>query len=70
MSNVGTVDRIVRVIAGLLLLAFAVTVGFPQTGWNWIGYIGVIPLLTGIFAACPAYSIFGISTCRAHSLRP
>lgn len=37
MSNVGSIDRIARIVAGLLLIAFAIPIGFPQTGWNWIG---------------------------------
>jgi hypothetical protein len=65
MSNIGSVDRIVRIVAGLLLIAFAIPVGFPQTGWNWVGWIGIVPLLTGTFAFCPAYALFGMSTCPA-----
>jgi hypothetical protein len=65
MSNVGSVDRIVRVVVGLVLIAYAVPIGFHQTGWNWTGWIGVVPLLTAIFGYCPAYSLFGISTCSA-----
>ena len=60
-ENVGLLDRIVRFIIGLVLLAFAVPIGLPQVGWNWVGYIGVVFLLTSIFAYCPAYSIFGSS---------
>jgi len=65
MSNVGSADRLVRIVVGLMLIAFALPIGFPHTGWNWIGWIGVVPLLTGTFAYCPAYSAFGISTCSA-----
>ena len=65
MSNVGSLDRIARVVAGLLLIAFAIPIGFPHTGWNWVGWIGVVPLLTGIFAYCPAYTAFGVSSCSA-----
>jgi len=60
--NVGMIDRILRVIVGLALLAFAIPIGFPNTGWNWIGWIGVVPLLTAVFGYCPAYSVFGTST--------
>lgn len=57
--NVGTLDRAARVIlgAGILSLAF---VG-PQTPF---GYIGLVPLLTGLLGFCPAYLPFGLSTCR------
>lgn len=57
-KNEGTADRIVRVIlgAGLLSLVFA----GPHTPW---GYVGLVPLLTGIAGSCPAYRLFGLSTC-------
>jgi len=63
MTNVGSVDRIARIAVGVLLICYAIPLGFPQTGWNWVGWIGVVPLLTAVFAVCPAYSLFGISTC-------
>ncbi|HHC71617.1 MAG TPA: DUF2892 domain-containing protein [Thiotrichales bacterium] len=56
-ANEGSIDRIVRIIAGIILIAL-VFVG-PQTPWGWIG---VVPLVTGLLGWCPAYSIFGIST--------
>jgi Inner membrane protein YgaP-like, transmembrane domain len=65
MSNVGSIDRIVRIAVGLLLIAYAIPIGLPHTGWNWTGWIGVVPLLTGIFGYCPAYTAFGVSTCAA-----
>ncbi|MFH0131874.1 DUF2892 domain-containing protein [Variovorax sp. VaC1] len=57
-NNVGTLDRAVRIGAGVLLIALAAmgTIGV------W-GYIGVVPLLTGVVGTCPAYSLFGFSTC-------
>ena len=56
--NVGSIDRIVRIIAGLALIGLAVagTIG------PW-GYIGVVPLLTGLIRVCPAYSLLGVNTC-------
>lgn len=57
--NVGNVDRALRIIVGLVLIAL-VFVG-PQTPWGWLG---LIPLTTGLTRRCPAYSPFGISTCR------
>lgn len=58
-ANVGGIDRILRIVVGLALLSL-VFVG-PQTPW---GYIGLIPLLTGIFSYCPAYTLLGIKTCK------
>ena len=63
MTNVGLIDRIARIAVGALLISYAIPLGFPQTGWNWVGWIGVVPLLTAVFGVCPAYSLFGISTC-------
>jgi hypothetical protein len=44
MSDVGTIDSIVCVVAGLLIVAHAIAIGFPQRGWNWVGGIGLVPL--------------------------
>lgn len=57
-KNEGTIDRALRVIAGLVLLSL-VFIG-PQTLW---GLIGIVPLATGLLGNCPLYSILGISTC-------
>jgi len=56
--NVGTIDRTLRIVAGLALVAMAATGTVGVWGWS-----GVVPLLTGIFKFCPAYGIFGLSTC-------
>ena len=63
--NVGFIDRTVRVIFGLALIAFAIPLGFPQTGWNWVGWIGLIPIVTALLGVCPLYSLLGLSTCPA-----
>ena len=57
-KNEGTIDRVLRVVvgAGVLSLVF---IG-PQTAWGWIG---IVPIVTGIVGYCPAYSLLGISTC-------
>lgn len=57
-ANVGGIDRILRIVAGLVLIALAAmgTIGV------W-GYIGVVPLATGLIGWCPAYLPFGLSTC-------
>ena len=57
-TNEGTIDRALRIIVGLGILSL-VFVG-PQTPWGWIG---VVPLVTGLVGYCPAYSIFGLNTC-------
>jgi hypothetical protein len=56
-ANVGNIDRIIRILAGLALIAWAL-MGGPV--WAWIG---VVPLTTGLFKFCPAYSLLGINTC-------
>ena len=61
-ENVGSIDRALRIVIGVLLICFAIPLGFPNTGWNWIGWIGVMPILTAIFGTCPAYSVIGFST--------
>lgn len=60
--NIGVIDRTLRVVAGVLLIAFAVGFVFPQTGWNWLGWIGVVPLLTAVVGVCPLYRALGFST--------
>ena len=60
--NVGFIDRVLRVIVGVALLAWALGFipGVAASVWGWIG---VIPLLTGLAGNCPLYSILGMSTC-------
>lgn len=58
-ANIGTTDRAVRILAGLALIGATL---FGVIGaWGWIG---VIPLATGMFRFCPAYLPFGFRTCR------
>lgn len=63
-TNVGTVDRVFRVVLGLALLAFALA-GPADITWKWVGFIGIVPLVTGLFKTCPLYSVVGLSTCSA-----
>lgn len=58
-ANVGGIDRIIRIVAGLALIAWAALLGGPV--WAWIG---VVPLATGAIGWCPAYLPFGIKTCK------
>ena len=57
-ANAGTIDRALRVIAGLALVGLTATDMLPM----W-GYIGAVPLLTGLIGFCPLYPILGINTC-------
>ena len=58
LQNVGSIDRVVRVLVGLALIAASV-LGYVGP-WGWIG---LVPLATGLFRLCPAYLPFGLSTC-------
>lgn len=57
MQNVGMIDRLIRIVLGLVILAFLYFP--PQTPWAWLG---LIPLLTGLIGYCPLYSLFKIRT--------
>ena len=57
-KNEGKVDRTLRVILGAALISL-VFIG-PQTAWGWLG---VLPLATGLIGNCPVYSLLGINTC-------
>lgn len=61
-ANVGGIDKIVRIAAGLGLLAFALLSDSPA---RWWGLVGLVPLATGVFGFCPAYTLLGINTCPA-----
>ena len=58
-TNVGSADRFIRILLGIVLIAL-VFVG-PQTPWGWIG---IVPLVTGLLRTCPLYSLIGINSCR------
>ena len=60
-KNVGGIDRVLRTIIGVALLWFAFAAA--PTGYNWIGWIGVVPLLTALVGYCPLYTLIGVSTC-------
>ncbi len=59
-QNVGGIDRILRIVVGLALIALAAT----GTVGLW-GYIGAVPLVTGLVGWCPVYVPFGLKSCRA-----
>ncbi len=61
VKNVGGIDRILRIVIGLALIA-----GFflnPDGQYRWLYLIGIVPLLTGIFQSCLLYRLLGINTC-------
>jgi len=58
IRNEGNIDRALRIIAGIVLIAL-VFVG-PQTNWGWIG---IVPLATGLVGFCPLYRLLGLNTC-------
>ena len=55
--NMGTLDRVIRVVAGVILIAL-VFIG-PKTPWGWVG---IIPLATALIGWCPAYTLLGLKT--------
>lgn len=60
-TNVGGIDRILRIVVGLALIA-----GFvlnADAAYRWLYLIGIVPLLTGLMQTCPLYSMLGMNTC-------
>ena len=57
-ANVGGIDRILRIVLGLVLIGLAATGTVGVWGW-----IGVVPLATGLFRFCPLYTVLGFSSC-------
>lgn len=57
-TNVGGIDRIARILAGLVLLALTLTGTVGAWGW-----IGLVPLATGLLSTCPLYAMLGVNTC-------
>jgi sulfite exporter TauE/SafE len=65
--NMGTVDRVIRVVAGILLLSL---IFILESNARWWGLIGLLPLVTGLAGSCPAYLPFGIDTHRVRHETP
>ncbi|WP_296205212.1 YgaP family membrane protein [Psychrobacter sp. UBA3962] len=57
-KNVGNTDRMIRIIAGIIILALGAYYG------SWWGLVGLVPLLTGITQSCVLYKLLGINTCK------
>lgn len=60
--NIGGIERIIRIVAGLVLIALAATGTVGVWGW-----LGLVPLATGLMGWCPPYSLLGINTCKNRS---
>jgi hypothetical protein len=60
-KNVGTVDRVVRVVGGLGLLSLFVVA--PDSPYKWLGVLGAVFVATGLASRCPIYTAIGVSTC-------
>jgi hypothetical protein len=58
--NVGNTDRIIRIVAGIILLGAIFVI---EGNLRWLGLIGVVPLVTGLFRWCPAYELLGLNSC-------
>lgn len=61
VKNIGSVDRIIRLVVGVALIAFALG-GPADISWKWVGWIGVVPIATALMGWCALYSILGIRT--------
>lgn len=64
-KNVGGIDRVLRIVAGLVLVALAATGKIGAWGW-----LGLIVLATGVFSFCGAYTLLGLNTCPMKSDTP
>ena len=62
-KNIGNIERIIRIVGGLVLIALAAT----NTVGVW-GWVGLVPLATGLTGWCPPYSLLGINTCKNKNL--
>ena len=60
-TNVGGIDRVLRIAVGLVLLSLFFL--YPDASWRYFALIGIVPLATGLMSSCPLYSLFGMSTC-------
>lgn len=58
--NVGSIDRLIRIVVGLALLSLLFWLDAP---WHWLGLIGLMPLITGLTRRCPGYGLLGLNTC-------
>jgi hypothetical protein len=59
-ANVGSVDRIIRIVLGLAILSLLFLL---EGNARWWGLLGLVPLATGLISWCPAYKLLGMNTC-------
>ena len=62
VRNIGALDRLLRFYLGLVMIGFALPFWAPQTGWNWIGWLGVVPLVSSLAGMCGLYRLIGVTT--------
>ncbi|MBI5647824.1 MAG: DUF2892 domain-containing protein [Ignavibacteriae bacterium] len=65
-TNIGSVDRIIRIVIGIALLSLLFLL---EGGARYFGLIGLIPLATSFIKSCPLYSVFGLSTCETNAVK-
>ncbi|MDN5863374.1 MAG: DUF2892 domain-containing protein [Salinisphaera sp.] len=65
--NVGSLDRIVRIVVGLVLLSLPL---WLDSSWRWLGLIGFMPLITGLAGRCPGYRLLGLITWPIKKKKP
>jgi len=59
-ANVGGIDKVIRIVAGLAILSLVFVL---EGSARWWGLVGLVPLFTGLFRVCPAYSLLGLNSC-------
>ncbi len=64
--NVGGIDRVVRIVAGICLLGLVFVL---EGSARWLGLVGIVPLATGLIGYCPLYSVVGVNTCPSAAKR-
>ena len=61
-ANVGGIDKLLRIVAGIVLLALTLVLRNEQGLWMW-GLVGIVPLVTGLMGWCPFYPLLGMNSC-------
>lgn len=61
-QNIGGIEKAIRIVLGVALLGWGFVLSDPMNYW---GAIGIVPLVTALIGWCPAWSIFGVNTCKS-----